>query len=52
MIIVTREYEVYSDDDEFEDETRTEFRVFGDDEVARLQAYLDLHDGTYTFQKL
>ena len=52
MIIVTREYKVYSDDDEFEDETMTEVRVFGDDEVARLQAYLDLRDGKYTFQKL
>jgi len=52
MIIVKREYEVLSDDPHFEDETITEFRVFGDDEVARLQAYLDLHDGKYTFQKL
>lgn len=52
MIIVTREYEVSSDEAQFIGETRTEFRVFGDDEVARLQAYLDHNDGTYTFQKL
>lgn len=45
MIIVTRKYSEYSS-------IKTEYRVFKDDEIKRLQDYLDKNEGDYTFQKL
>ncbi len=45
MIIVTRKYVEFN-------VNKKEYRVFKDDEVKRLQEYLDSNDGDYTFQKL